>query len=232
MDSEKHLILITRFSSGVTELCNIRTWKGFIKTIEFKFLLLRELPKIKPYHKKPWSDTPCNWQVSCSWDAQDANYLLPYEILKIACLIYWLFFFSKRTYNISLCADILGFSESSLSQITFKCVESFFFVKPTYISTSKEKEKVRNMRRINYSSSNSHPENPCLLASYSLEIKEWICLSAPKMICDSANKCSRQTETVSQHALGSMSAPNRHPNRFFELPMFVYFACHPVNIFS
>lgn len=126
MDSEKHLILITRFSSGVTELCNIRTWKGSIKTIEFKFLLLRELPKIKPYHKKPWSDTPCNWQVSCSWDAQDANYLLPYEILKIAYLIYWLFFFSKRTYNISLCADILGFSESSLSQITFKCVESFF----------------------------------------------------------------------------------------------------------
>lgn len=96
MDSEKHLILITRFSSGVTELCNIRTWKGFIKTIEFKFLLLRELPKIKPYHKKPWSDTPCNWQVSCSRDAQDANYLLPYEILKIAYLIYWLFFFPKE----------------------------------------------------------------------------------------------------------------------------------------
>lgn len=63
-----------------------------------------------------------------------------------------------------------------------------FFAKSTYISKSKGKEKVGSMRRINCACSNSHPENPCLLASYCLEIKDWICISAPKMICDSVDK--------------------------------------------
>lgn len=69
MDSEKtqHLDLITKFSSRVTELCNIRSWKGVINTTEFKSLLLRELPKIKLYHKKHWSDSPWTLTSLVPW---------------------------------------------------------------------------------------------------------------------------------------------------------------------